>query len=338
LSFRTLPFRRIIQVAYALLCLWIGVEFFLFMRWGASGGSAHYVARPPGAEGFLPISALMSLRQWVETGRITPIHPAGLFILLAVLGTGLLLKKGFCGWLCPVGTLSELLWGLGRRLLGRNLALPRWGDWPLRMLKYLLLGLFLLAIFSMDTESLGAFLDGPYNRMADLKMYLFFARISGLALGVVLTLGLLSLIVQNVWCRYLCPYGALLGLLSLASPLKVRREESTCIDCGRCTRACPSRIPVHAAKRVHSDECMACLRCVEACPVKDTLALEAPGRFRLSGLRFGALVVGLFMLVCGLAMALGHWHNAIPREEYLRRIPELDSAIYQHHRGRAPVE
>ncbi|WP_211237942.1 4Fe-4S binding protein [Holophaga foetida] len=338
MSFRSQPFRRTVQIALLLLCLWIGVEFFLFMRWGMSGGAALYVPHPPGAEGFLPISALMSLRQWVETGHLTSIHPAGLFILIAILAISLLLKKGFCGWLCPVGTLSEALWELGRRLFRRNLSLPRWADWPLRMLKYLLLAFFLWAVLGMDGHSLDTFLASPYNRMADLKMYLFFARISGLAIGVILVLALLSVLVQNFWCRYLCPYGALLGFLSLASPLKVRREKSTCIDCGRCTRACPSRIQVHAATRVRSDECMACLRCVDACPVKETLAMEAPGQVKVPGIHFGALVLGLFLLVCGLAMATGHWRNEISREEYLRRIPELDSPLYQHNRGQAPRE
>jgi len=330
--------RRVVQVAMLLLCLWIGVEVWLFMRWGMSGGTTLYVPHPPGAEGFLPISALMSLRHWMATGHFTSIHPAGLTIFLAILLTGLFLKKGFCGWLCPVGTLSEYLWLLGRRLFGRSLALPRWLDWPLRMVKYLLLGLFLWAVWGMDLHALEAFLNSPYNRMADLKMYLFFARIGGLALGVILVLAALSVVVQNPWCRYLCPYGALLGFLSLASPFKVRREATTCIDCEACTRACPSRIQVHASERVHSDECMACLRCIEACPVKDTLAMEAPGRTRITPLHFGTLVAGLFALVCCLAMATGHWHNAIPREEYLRRIPELDSPIYQHNRGKAPAE
>ena len=77
-------------------------------------------------------------------------------------------------------------------------------------------------------------------------MYYFFARISGFALGVILVLAVLSTLVQNFWCRYLCPYGALLGLLSLASPLGVTRARDTCIDCeaapaparpgSRCTR------------------------------------------------------------------------------------------------------
>ena len=180
--------RTVVQVAFLVLCLWIGAEFALFMRWGASGGRAAYVPHPAGAEGFLPISALLSLKHWLLTGKIHPVHPAGLFILVAILAMGLLLKKAFCSWICPVGTLSEALWLLGRKGLGRNLALPRWADAPLRGVKYLLLGFFLWAIWSMDGPVLEAFLDSPFNAVADIRMYLFFAYLSGLALGIVLAL------------------------------------------------------------------------------------------------------------------------------------------------------
>ena len=55
---------------------------------------------------------------------------------------------------------------------------------------------------------------------------------------------LASVFVQNFWCRYLCPYGALMGLAALASPLRIRREASLCIDCAKCAKACPSALPV----------------------------------------------------------------------------------------------
>jgi len=313
--------RAVVQVAYLVLCLWIGAEFALFMRWGASGGRAAYVPHPAGAEGFLPISALLSLKHWFLTGQIHPVHPAGLFILVAILAMGLLLKKAFCSWICPVGTLSEALWLLGRKGLGRNLALPRWADAPLRGVKYLLLGFFLWAIWNMDGPVLEAFLDSPFNAVADIRMYWFFAHLSGLALGTVLALAALSLLVQNLWCRYLCPYGALLGLLSLASPLRVTRGKRTCIDCRLCTRACPARIQVHRANRVGSDECTACYRCVAACPVKDTLHVRAPGGKAVPGWVFGMLAAGLFTAVTGGAMLFGHWRTALHRQDYLQLIP-----------------
>ena len=316
---RTQTIRRGVQGAFLALCAWIGIDFARFL---GPGQAPH----PAGAEGFLPISALLSLKYWLVTGRIHGFHPAGLFIFIAILGLGLLLSKSFCSWLCPVGTLSEGLWLLGRKLFGRNRDLPRWLDRPLRAVKYLLLGFFLWAVWRMDGPALEGFLDSPFNALADVRMYLFFARISGLALGVILVLAVLSMLVQNVWCRYLCPYGALLGLLSLASPLRVTRAKASCIDCGLCTRACPSRIQVHRAGRVVSDECTACYRCVAVCPVRDTLEMRAPGGKAVKGWVFALLVAGLFVAVTGLAMATGHWRTSLGRQDYLQLMPEAQAA------------
>ncbi|HJW71573.1 MAG TPA: 4Fe-4S binding protein [Geothrix sp.] len=317
--------RRWVQGMFLLLCLWIGVEFALFMRWGASQGQAAYVPHPPGAEGFLPISALLSLKFWLTTGEITAIHPAGLFIFVAILGIGLLLKKAFCSWLCPIGTLSEALWMLGAKALGRSLRVPRWLDHPLRALKYLLLAFFALATLRLDGPELAAFLASPFNVAADLRLYLFFLHLSGFALGVILVLALLSTVIQNFWCRYLCPYGALLGALSLLSPFRITRAKASCIDCGLCTKACPSRIQVHQAGRVASDECTACFRCVEACPVKDTLEMRGPVGKAVPGWVFGLLVVGLFVAVTGMAILTGHWCNQVSRQDYLEVVQALSA-------------
>jgi polyferredoxin len=330
-------FRSTVQFAFLLLCLWIGVEFYLFVQWGQSAGSASFHPRPPGAEGFLPISSLISLKYWLQTGIINEIHPSGLFIFLAILAVGLLLKKAFCSWLCPIGTLSESLWRLGQRIFKKNLPVPRWLDYPLRSLKYLLLVFFVYAIWSMDVDSLKAFICSPYNKVADIKMYLFFADISSFALWTVLILMGLSVAIKSFWCRYLCPYGAFLGITSLLSPLKITRQVSTCIDCELCTKACPANIKVHKATRVWSDECMSCLECVEVCPVKNTLDMRCSMDSRsVPNWIFGTLVAGVFVAVTGLAMLSGHWQNRISQDEYARRIQQIDSPIYQHFRGQVP--
>src|SRR5689334_18558100 len=62
--------RTTVQAAFVLLCIWIGVEFALFVRWGGDPSAAAFSQRPPGAEGFLPISALISLKYWAEAGII----------------------------------------------------------------------------------------------------------------------------------------------------------------------------------------------------------------------------------------------------------------------------
>ncbi|OGU26967.1 MAG: hypothetical protein A2X66_08390 [Ignavibacteria bacterium GWA2_54_16] len=323
--------RTMIQFSFVLLCLWIGIEFHLFMRWGLTAGGSAYVTRPPGVEGFLPISGLISLKYWIEGGIVNTVHPSGMFILLAILASGLLLKKAFCSWLCPVGTLSESLWMLGEKLFGRNLRINRWIDYPLRSLKYLLLFFFVNAIAQMDVPALRSFIESPYNKMADAKMYLFFANISSFAFWTVIVLVLLSVVVKNFWCRYLCPYGALLGAMSILSPLKITRQQKSCIDCELCTKACPSAIKVHKAVRVWSDECTACYKCVEACPVKNTLDVRLRTDARpVPGWVFGSLVVGVFVAVTGLAMLAGLWQNSMGKEEYLHRFQELNTQAYEH--------
>ena len=330
--------RSVIQFAFVALCIWIGVEFALFMRWGTSGGTEPFVQRPPGAEGFLPISALMSLKYWWHTGIVNNVRPSGLIILLAILAVSVVLKKAFCSWLCPIGTLSESLWMFGKKLFGRTFDPPRWLDYPLRSLKYLLLAFFVASIAGMDASSLAAFIYSPYNKMADVKMYLFFAEITTFALWTIIILALLSVVIKNFWCRFLCPYGALLGIAGWLSPLRITRTKATCIDCELCTKACPSRIKVHKATRVWSDECTSCMACVAACPVKDTLELRAANHARAVPAKvYGALVAGVFVAVVGMAMLTGFWQNGISKEEYLRRFNTLDAPVYNHFRGQVPA-
>ena len=326
--------RSTVQLTFVLLCLWIGLEFSMFIKWGMSRGTAEFITRPPGVEGFLPISALISLKYWMLTGVINLVHPSGLFILLAIVAVGLLLKKAFCGWLCPIGTISESLWMAGEKLFGRTLRVTPWLDYPLRSLRYLLLVFFLYAIWQMDAAALKYFIESPYNKVADIKMYLFFAELSSFALWTILILVGLSVVIKNFWCRYLCPYGAFLGALSWFSPLKISRMKETFIDCELCTRACPSSIKVHKVGRVWSDECMSCMRCVEACPVIETLQMKSGSQAEaVPGWVFGTLVAGVFVAVTGLAMLTGNWQNAISREEYAKRFQELDSPVYQHFQG-----
>ena len=330
--------RSTVQFAFVLLCVWIGIEFHLFVKWGTSGGASSFVERPPGVEGFLPISALMSLKHWVEGGVLNEIHPASVFILLGILAVSIIVKKAFCSWLCPIGTLSESLWMLGQKLFGRTFNVPRWLDYPLRSLKYLLLLFFAASIWQMDVPALEYFINSPYNKVADIKMYLFFAQISSFALWTIIILALLSVVIKNFWCRYLCPYGALLGIAGWLSPFKITRSKATCIDCNLCTKVCPANIKVHTAGRVWSDECMSCFKCVEVCPVKDTLVMKTKSmKTGVPSWVFGVLITGVFVAITGLAMITGNWQNRISQEEYSRRFKELHAPVYQHFQGEVPA-
>ncbi|MHB9027665.1 MAG: 4Fe-4S dicluster domain-containing protein [Candidatus Latescibacterota bacterium] len=120
-----------------------------------------------------------------------------------------------------------------------------------------------------------------------------------------------------------------------AQPLQDNRNQETCIDCKKCSRVCPSSIPVHTRQRVHSDECMACLACVEACPIYSTLGLELPRkRFALSGYRLAALIAVIFFAFIGIGMMTGNWRNGVSVHEYWERIRDIQNPIYDHNRGK----
>ena len=335
-------YRFIVQAVFALLCIWIGVEFYLFNRYLESGGVAAFFHRPPGVDGFLPISSFMSFYLFITTGEIHYAHPAGLFIFMAIILVSFVFGKAFCSWLCPVGFISEMVGNFGERiykkLFKRRIHLPSWIDYPLRSLKYLLLGfLFYSVFFLMSTLAIQAFLDSPYNLVADLKMYYFFADISQTGLLILAALFMLSIFIRNFWCRFLCPYGALLGLVSFLSPNKIKRNPVSCIDCGLCAKACPSYLKVDRVNTVISDECNTCLSCVDICPVADTLDLKCvlPGKKKINKKYVAIGVVAIFMVVTGYGMLSGHWNNKISKQQYL--IYHKDMNTYGHPTGASAI-
>ncbi len=324
------------QAFFTLLSIWIGIKFYLFVRALETGQATSLSARPPGVEGYLPISGLIGLKYWLLTGQLNSVHPAAVFILLGALATGLFLKKGFCGWVCPIGFLSENLRQFGVRIWRKPLNPPKWLDLPLRSIKYLLMAFFLWAVLvQMNVPALRAFINSPYNKVADIKMLKFFTEMSSTTAWTLLALLVLSVVIPNFWCRYLCPYGALLGLLSVFSPTKITRDPATCIDCKLCTRACPMNLRVHTAGRVASDECNGCLECIAACPVPSALQVALPGRRkRLSPYVFAALVVGVFSAFILAGKLTGHWQTSISVEEYRQHVKNMNSPLYQHTQGR----
>ena len=327
--------RHIAQGLFLIINGWIGIQFYLWTRYFERGGAGLSVPRPAGVEGWLPIAGLMNTKYFLMTGRVPAIHPAAMFLFIGFLLMSLLLKKAFCSWLCPVGTFSEFLWGLGRRIFTRNLRLPRWFDIPLRGLKYLLLGVFVAAVGAMSAEALEGFMATPYGLLTDVKMLNFFRDIGLTAAVVIGLLMLLSMLVQNFWCRYLCPYGALMGLASLLSPVKIRRDQDACIDCAKCARACPSGIAVDKLVQIRTAECTACMACVAACPAENALQLALPPRkavgsaerWRKRALSPAVICGILAYIFFGLvlfARATNHWQTIMPQSVYMDLVPKAN--------------
>ncbi|MBI5846854.1 MAG: 4Fe-4S binding protein [Nitrospirae bacterium] len=322
--------RYTVQWGIILFLLYAGYRFFVFtdhflaMEALPAGGAEEVLKnRFPAVEGFLPIGALMGLKLWIMEGVFDRIHPAGLVIFASAIAMALVLKKGFCGWICPVGALSDSVWRLGKKIFGRNFSVPRYADYVLRSVKYLLMAFFIYVIISkMPAPAILHFLENDYYKIADVKMLFFFTEMTRTTTISLSLLFVFSLFYRNFWCRYLCPYGALLGLLSILSPLKIRRDEEACIHCRKCTENCPSLLPVETLKQVRSPECTGCLTCVSHCPAKGALDIALPRRNAWHPLLFVCLIIALFFGSITIAKLTGRWESSVSYQDYRRIIPQ----------------
>lgn len=201
--------------------------------------------------------------------------PLNLSILLGVLALGLLAKKAFCGWCCPIGFLGEMLGKAGNFI---------WRGFPRRAqlfngrLRYLRYAVLILALtFTYKTGELVLRGYDPY--------FLIFSGFGHGSAGLISIIALAltalgALAVPMMFCRYLCPMGAALDPLSRLGLIKLHRDELKCTACGRCADACPYNIPVDKLKTVTHNDCTNCLDCADSCPEKDALQLRSAGLVR----------------------------------------------------------
>lgn len=310
--------RRGVQLLFLIIICFIGFRFCQFTG-RLDKGMLPLVDRPAGVEAFLPISALVSLKYFALTGIINDVHPAGLVLFLIICATAFIVKKGFCSWVCPIGLFSEVLSKIHYMIFRRGYRLPRWLDGILRAGKYLLALFFIWAIFfNMPLKVVKEFIYSPYNILADIKMLRFFTEISMPALFVILGLILLSVLVRNFWCRYLCPYGAVLGVLSFFSLGRIKFNSSKCVNCGSCEKVCPGLINITQGKSSFSPECNACLECVNVCPEEVALKYSfLKNRFSVGSIGVAMCILIMFSLGIGMAKMTGHWENRISKKAYL---------------------
>jgi polyferredoxin len=318
--------RYTIQLAFLVLTLFIGCRFYGFVQHFISPEHP-FVQRPPSVDAFMPIAGLMSFKYFLLTGIIEPVHPAAFVMFVAAVFVSLGMKKGFCGWICPVGTISQYFWMIGEKIFGRNFSMERPVDIPVRSLKYLLMAMFLLLIgVAMAPNMMVLFFITDYYKSIDVRTMRVFTDMSAITLWVLVGLGLLSLVYKNFWCRYLCPYGALLGLVSRWSPVKIRRNEEHCTHCRECSRSCPAHLDVEKKEVVSSSECFACMTCVSSCPSRGALdiTVRAGKKYRaFKPILYPVILVLIFYLVIGIGVAAGKWHSQVPHDEYKRIIAEL---------------
>jgi len=173
--------------------------------------------------------------------------------------SGIVAGRVFCGWTCPMGVVQDLL---GRVPKLRALRRPRFGrvDRWLKGIKYPMLAVT-VAAFYLVNERFAVPVRGHSNWSLDAVRVAWLTydtasrvRVVTLVAGAVLALGL-----TRVWCRYLCPLGALLTLGNRISLFRLRRDTARCTRCGKYPRECRTYTTPGTA------DCVLCGDCIEGC-------------------------------------------------------------------------
>jgi NAD-dependent dihydropyrimidine dehydrogenase PreA subunit len=184
--------------------------------------------------------------------------------------------------------------------------MPKTLDRVLRYLKYVVLAV--TVAMAWITGELWITPYDPFNALGHLADFneLLTSYLIGFIVLVITLLG--SLVYDRFFCKYLCPAGALYGLIGKASPYAVSVEEDVCIRCGKCSRACPMNIDVMNAKkgRVTDIECINCNECVTACPVQGAIHTGYSKKARLHPIFATILALVLFFAPIGIAAATGN--------------------------------
>jgi len=176
----------------------------------------------------------------------------GIIGILAGIGLVLLVGRTFCGHLCPVGSVQELVWNLpGKKIDIRKT----------HYLEVLRAGVFVVTV-------IGAL--WYVNLMEYTGVYDFFSLTLSIGLVVFLVLLLLSVFMYRPVCRGICPFGLLFSIPAHFSLYRLRRTNA-CIRCRKCEKACPAHV---AGRDSSKRECYLCARCTAACPVPGALVYE----------------------------------------------------------------
>jgi ferredoxin len=276
----------------------VGMTVIVTAHVKSSGGG-----RWAGVDFLCPFGGLETLYSLLTgDGFLRRTAASSVILLAGMLVMAVAYRRSFCGNLCPLGTLQGLFGAAGRRLLRRRLTVPRAVDRVARYLKYAVLVFF--ALWTWQAAELVMRPYDPWVAWAHLTSAELLGTYGiGLAVLVVSLAG--SLVYERFFCKYLCPVGALLGLLSRVSFLNIRRDAATCIDCGRCDKACMMNIEVATADVVTSSECISCNECVNACPVPGALKVTAPGGARATSLAATAAAVALMVGIVGATTLSG---------------------------------
>lgn len=249
----------------------------------------------PSVDALDPFGGLETLMKFLAGGEfIKKLEPGNIVLVGAIVALGLVLSRFFCGWFCAFGALQGVFGWIGKKLFKRRFEVPKMVDRVLRWAKYpILVGII---YFTWTTASL---VIRPYDPLAA------YAHLSagfselwaefgvGFILLVLIMVG--SMFYDRVFCKYVCPLGAVNAILSRVPLFRIKRIENTCISCSKCDRVCPMNVEVSTVQSVNSPECIACMECVTACPTKKPSLVATLGGKALN--LWTVVIIGLAIFV-----------------------------------------
>lgn len=236
-------------------------------------GSAKRVCAPglncyscPGAAGACPIGSL----QAVIGGRTRNVS---YYVTGSILLLGVLFGRLICGFLCPFGFVQDLL----HKIPSPKPNPPRRLDRALRRGKYVSLAAVLILpavltdafgigepFFCKYVCPAGTLEGGVPLLLANPALRAAAGFLFSWKMGLLILMLAGSVLLYRPFCKYLCPLGAVYGLLNRFSVYQMRVDQSACIRCGCCERAC--KMGVDVTGNINSAECIRCGACKEACP------------------------------------------------------------------------
>ncbi len=217
----------------------------------------------PGAVGSCPIGAFQSVVTGVK-------HHFSFYVAGFVLLFGTIAGRFICGWICPFGLYQDLLYKIPT-LKKRLYKLLLWGKYFVLLVFVLILPIFLSNDFGIGNPAFCKLICPAGFMEAGIPAVFIFPSLQGL-IGTLFYIKLsffvfftgLSTVYYRFFCRAICPLGALYSLSNRFSFLQIAFDESLCIDCGKCERACKMEIDIKENQQ--NLECIRCKECVEVCP------------------------------------------------------------------------
>ena len=212
----------------------------------------------PGAIGACPLGSL-------QTGLLSSRYKVPYYILGTLLLFGLFLGRFICGWICPFGFIQELIYKIPSKKIRKNKVTG-----SLTYLKYIILVIFVIAIpllklvpgFCKYICPVGTLEGGIFFTYMDPAI----RKIAGVLFTWKVFLMILILLTcvfcYRVFCRFLCPLGAIYSFFNPIAFFGIKVDDKKCIHCDRCVKNC--RMDV---RHVCDRECIQCGDCIKHCPV-----------------------------------------------------------------------